>query len=236
FLTGRGLSLTEVRHLKSPASPITLTRNAAFGSGAGLGRRGTAYHLQGICQKCKTICRLPVARICHLAYLAIRRREGTDPWSVGTTSARPSGHHARSRTAPFFSYDACAPRLFGGGIHLSSRPFALGWRISCLQNGDWQNIEQVCRRQAWPSHRFADRQHGAHGGKTFGQHRCIPGLSGRPSPAALRRATKQPAGHDDNGVLLAEPCERDDLVAVRADDSERTIGAVGKDVWKLLSQ
>src|SRR5262249_57374484 len=83
---------------------------------------------------------------------------------------------------------------------------------------------------------FADRQYGAHGGKTFGQHRCIPRLSGRPSPAALRRATKQPSGHDDNGVLLAEPCERDDLVAVRTDDGERTIGAVGKDVRKLLSQ
>src|SRR5262249_1579009 len=39
-----------------------------------------------------------------------------------------------------------------------------------------------------------------------------------------------------NGVLFAEPCERDDLVAVRTDDSERTIGAIGKDVWKLLSQ
>src|SRR5215510_3938630 len=105
FLTGRGLSLTKVRHLKSPASPITPTRNAAIGSGAGPGRRGTNchnLHLQGACWKCETMCRLLVARICHLAYLAIRRREGTDPWSVGTTSARPSGPHARSRTAPFF--------------------------------------------------------------------------------------------------------------------------------------
>jgi len=104
FLTGRGLSLTKVRHLKSPASPITPTRNAAFGSGAGPGRRGTNchnLHLQGACWKCETMCQLLVARICHLAYLAIRRREGTDPWSVGTTSARPSGHNARSRTAPF---------------------------------------------------------------------------------------------------------------------------------------
>src|SRR5262249_58682423 len=58
FLTGRGLSLTKVRHLKSPASPITPTRNAAFGSGAGPGRRGTNrhnLHLQGACWKCETI-------------------------------------------------------------------------------------------------------------------------------------------------------------------------------------
>src|SRR5262249_61035917 len=80
------------------------------------------------------------------------------------------------------------------------------------------------------------RQPGGRGGKTFGQYRCIPGLSGRPSQAALRRATKQPAGHDDNGVSLADPCERDDLVAVRTDDSEWTIRAVDKDVRKLLSQ
>ena len=121
FLTGRGLSLTKVRHLKSPASPITPTRNAAFGSGAGLGRRGTNrhnLHLQGACWKCETICQLLVARICHLAYLAIRRREGTDPWSVGTTSARPSGPHARSRTAPFLSYDACAPAYLAAPLTL----------------------------------------------------------------------------------------------------------------------
>ena len=36
--------------------------------------------------------------------------------------------------------------------------------------------------------------------------------------------------------MFAEPCERHDLVAVRTDDSERTIAAVGKDLWKLLSQ
>src|SRR6516164_5008717 len=61
----------------------------------------------------------PIARICHLAYIAIRRREGTDPWSVGTTSARPFGPHARSRTAPFFSYDACAPAHFAGAATLT---------------------------------------------------------------------------------------------------------------------
>ena len=44
---------------------------------------------------------LPIARICRLAYTAIRRREGTDPWSVGTTSAGPSGL-TRSRTASSF--------------------------------------------------------------------------------------------------------------------------------------
>src|SRR5262249_45506736 len=59
-----------------------------------------------------TICQLPVARICHLAYIAIRRREGTDPWSVGTTSARPFGPHARSRTAPFFPMTLARPLIW----------------------------------------------------------------------------------------------------------------------------
>jgi RNA-directed DNA polymerase len=59
----------------------------------------------GFCQQ------LPIARICHLAYTAIRRREGTDPWSVGTTSARPSGPHARSRTAPFFAMTLACPLI-----------------------------------------------------------------------------------------------------------------------------
>src|SRR5262249_4860423 len=114
--------------------------------------------------------------------------------------------------------------------------FELGGRIPSFKNANWQNTKKVSRCKPWPIHLFADRQYGAHRGKTFGQYRCIPGLSGRPSPAALRRATKQPAGHDDNSVLLAQPCERDDLVAVRTDRSERTLGAVGKDVRKLLSQ
>ena len=61
-------------------------------------------------------------------------------------------------------------------------------------------------------------------------------MTGRPSPPVLRRATKQPSAHNDNRVSLAEPCERDELVAVRTDDGERTIGTVGKDVRKPLSQ
>src|SRR5262245_8593343 len=36
-------------------------------------------------------CGFVIARISRLAYRVIRRREGTDPWSVGTTSARPPG-------------------------------------------------------------------------------------------------------------------------------------------------
>src|SRR5215831_18586565 len=81
-----------------PATPHSVP--APDLAGAGPNNRHN-LHLQGACWKCETICQLLVARICHLAYLAIRRREGTDPWSVGTTSARPSGHNARSRTAPF---------------------------------------------------------------------------------------------------------------------------------------
>ena len=59
-------------------------------------------------------CQLPIARICHLTYIAIRRREGTGPWSVGTTSARPSGPHARSRTAPLFTVALARPLILPG--------------------------------------------------------------------------------------------------------------------------
>src|SRR5437016_11836457 len=120
------------------------------------------------------------------------------------------------------------PYSFCRCARLCSRPLAPGRGILCLQDGKGQNIEQVCSRQAWPRHCFVERQHAAHRGKTVGQYRCIPGLTGRPSPPVLRRATKQPSAHNDNRVSLAEPCERDELVAVRTDDGERTIGTVGK--------
>src|SRR6266566_3261295 len=128
------------------------------------------------------------------------------------------------------------PYSFCRCAHLCSRPLAPGRGILCLQDCKGQNIEQVCSRQAWPRHCFVERQYAAHRGKTVSQYRCIPGLTGRPSPPVLRRATKQASAHNDNRVSLAEPCERDELVAVRTDDGERTIGTVGKDVRRPLSQ
>src|SRR5262249_26053134 len=142
----------------------------------------------------------PIARISHLAYMAIRRREGTDPWSVGTTSARPSGPPREIPDGPLSLLSRLRARSFCGCGHLGARPFALGGRILCLQNGDWQNIEQVRSRQAWPRHGFLDREYGVYCGKTFGQYRCIPGLAGRPSPTALGRATKQQSARDDTSV------------------------------------
>src|SRR5215467_271012 len=65
-------------------------------------------------EKCKQLAGLktakwgfPIARICHLAYIAIRRREGTDPWAVGTTSARPSRPPREIPDGPFLCYDTC---------------------------------------------------------------------------------------------------------------------------------
>ena len=60
----------------------------------------------------------PIARISHLAYMAIRRREGTDPWSVGTTSARPSGPPREIPDGPFLCYHACVPAHFAGAATL----------------------------------------------------------------------------------------------------------------------
>src|SRR5436309_4677186 len=71
--------------------------------------------------------------------------------------------------------------------------------------------------------------------KAFGQHRCIPGLRRRPSHPVLRRAAKQPPGHDDDSVSLAEPSECDELAAIGADDVERTITAVGEEIGKVMS-
>jgi len=39
----------------------------------------------------------------------------------------------------------------------------------------------------------------------------------------LRRAAEEPPGHDDDGVSLAQPRERDDLPAVRPDDFENLL-------------
>src|SRR5262249_56836123 len=61
---------------------------------------------------------LPIARISPLAYMAIRRREGTDPWSVGTTSARPSGPPREIPDGPFLCYPACVPAHFAGAATL----------------------------------------------------------------------------------------------------------------------
>src|SRR5262249_18538200 len=162
---------------------------------------------------------------------------GREP-TLGRSARRPPGRPGPSSAPgrPLSSRWRLRARSFCRGAHLRFRPFALGRRILCLQNGDWQNIEQVRSRQAWPRHRLLGREYGAHCGKTFGQYPCIPGLAGGPSPAALGRAAKQPSARDDNSVSLAQPCERDDFAAVRANDSQWTIGAVGKDVRKSRSQ
>jgi len=58
--------------------------------------------------------------------MAIRWREGTDPWPVGTTTARPSGPLREIPDGPFLCYDACsvahfasAPTLVLGRLRLA---------------------------------------------------------------------------------------------------------------------
>ena len=107
--------MTRLRHLKSPASPITPIPQPRirFRRATWPARSGTTV-IGWAAVEIEKLLSASVVRICHLAYTAIRRREGTDPWSVGTTSARPSGPHARSRTAPFFAVALARPLILPG--------------------------------------------------------------------------------------------------------------------------
>src|SRR5215467_13718821 len=89
-------------------------------------------------EKCKQLSGLktakwecPIARICHLAYIAIRRREGTDPWSVGTTSARPSGPPREIPDGPFLCYDTCRAHFAGAATLVPGRLRLAGAHCAC---------------------------------------------------------------------------------------------------------
>src|SRR5205823_2884385 len=141
-----------------------------------------------------------VARITLLKLESGPAEGGNRPLVVGTTSARPFGP-TRSPDGLFLL--SAASRSFGGGADPHFRSLALDRRMLRLQDGDWQDLEQFRGCQPRSDHGLAGRQQGADAGKTFSQHRCIPSLTRRPSPALLRRAAEEPPGHDNYGVSLA---------------------------------
>jgi len=134
---------------------------------------------------------------------------------------RPRGRPAprEIRTGPSL-YDTACPLIFGRVVLPYSRRSRLAERIFvACRTAIVKNIEQSARKLG-PSRfgrppvvRIAEKPAAI-------PMPSILDLSGHRFPSFV--ADQTAVAHNDNGVLLAEPVQRDDLMAVRADDVERT--------------